>query len=366
MKIHATVLDEQALSRALVRISHQIAEKNHGCDNIVFVGIKTRGVPIANRMAQNIEGFEGKKIPVGTLDITLYRDDLSRVSSDPVVNRTDISFDIVDKTVILVDDVLFTGRTARAAMDAVMSIGRPAAIQLAVLVDRGHRELPIRADFVGKNEKFVDFVKGVAATVAKEAPADLDALMACKYNGTDLTVTEQQQEMVLVIGENIKVRRFARFSENVSVPYVHAGGKIGVLVNLETDLPAEKVQEIGKDVAMQIAAATPLYLKKDEVPADVLEKEKEILKAQAINEGKPAAIAEKMVNGRISKYYKENCLLEQPFVKDEDVTVAQYVANTAKELGGKIEVVEFVRFEKGEGLEKREDNFADEVASMVK
>ena len=102
-------------------------------------------------MAQNIEGFEGKKIPVGTLDITLYRDDLSRVSSDPVVNRTDISFDIVDKTVILVDDVLFTGRTARAAMDAVMSIGRPAAIQLAVLVDRGHRELPIRADFVGKN-----------------------------------------------------------------------------------------------------------------------------------------------------------------------------------------------------------------------
>ncbi len=151
LKIHATVLDEQALSRALVRISHQIAEKNHGCDNIVFVGIKTRGVPIANRMAQNIEGFEGKKIPVGTLDITLYRDDLSRVSSDPVVNRTDISFDIVDKTVILVDDVLFTGRTARAAMDAVMSIGRPAAIQLAVLVDRGHRELPIRADFVGKN-----------------------------------------------------------------------------------------------------------------------------------------------------------------------------------------------------------------------
>lgn len=146
MKIHAIVLDEQALSRALVRISHQIAEKNHGCDNIVFVGIKTRGVPIANRMAQNIEGFEGKKIPVGTLDITLYRDDLSRVSSDPVVNRTDISFDIVDKTVILVDDVLFTGRTARAAMDAVMSIGRPRRHSAC----RTCRQGPPRASHTGR------------------------------------------------------------------------------------------------------------------------------------------------------------------------------------------------------------------------
>ena len=151
MKIHATVLDRQALSRALVRISHQITEKNHGCENIVFVGIKTRGVPLANRIAENIESFENQSVPVGVLDITLYRDDLSKVNPDPVLNHTDISFDIVDKTVILVDDVLFTGRTARAAMDAVMALGRPAAIQLAVLVDRGHRELPIRADFVGKN-----------------------------------------------------------------------------------------------------------------------------------------------------------------------------------------------------------------------
>ena len=126
-------------------------------------------------------------------------------------------------------------------------------------------EVNAETDFVGKNEKFVDFVKGVAATVAKEAPADLDALMECKYVGTDLTVTQQQQEMVLVIGENIKVRRFARFAEGVSVPYVHAGGKIGVLVNLESDLPAEKVEEIGKDVAMQIAALNPRFWDKSQV-----------------------------------------------------------------------------------------------------
>ena len=118
---------------------------------IVFVGIKTRGVPLAKRISENIESFEKVKIPVGVLDITLYRDDLSKINSDPVLNDTDVPFDIVDKTVILVDDVLYTGRTARAAMDAVMAMGRPSSIQLAVLVDRGHRELPIRADFVGKN-----------------------------------------------------------------------------------------------------------------------------------------------------------------------------------------------------------------------
>ena len=130
-------------------------------------------------------------------------------------------------------------------------------------------EVNAETDFVGKNEKFVDFVKGVAATVAANKPADLDALMECKYNGTDLTVLQQQQEMVLVIGENIKVRRFARFADGVSVSYVHAGGKIGVLVNLETDLPAEKVEEAGKDVAMQIAALNPRFWDKSQVTQDV-------------------------------------------------------------------------------------------------
>lgn len=151
MKVHAAIMDEDRLNRALIRISHQITEKNHGCDNIVLIGIKTRGVPIAKRLANNIENFEKKSVPVGTLDITLYRDDLTPITADPIVSETDIAFSVVDQHVILVDDVLFTGRTARAAMDAVMEIGRPASIQLAVLIDRGHRELPIRADFVGKN-----------------------------------------------------------------------------------------------------------------------------------------------------------------------------------------------------------------------
>ncbi len=151
MKVHATVMDEETLSRTLIRISHQITEKNHGCDDIVIIGIKTRGIPIAKRIAENIEKFENKSVSVGMLDITLYRDDLTKINSDPVVNKTETPIDIVNKNVILVDDVLYTGRTARAAMEAVIAIGRPASIQLAVLIDRGHRELPIRADFVGKN-----------------------------------------------------------------------------------------------------------------------------------------------------------------------------------------------------------------------
>ena len=231
-------------------------------------------------------------------------------------------------------------------------------------------EVNAETDFVGKNEKFVDFVKGVAATVAKEAPADLDALMECKYVGTDLTVTQQQQEMVLVIGENIKVRRFARFSENVSVPYVHAGGKIGVLVNLETDLPAEKVEEIGKDVAMQIAALNPRFWDKSQVGQDVLDEEKKIMMVQMENDpkmaSKPEAVREKIVLGKLNKFYSENCLLQQEFVKDGSMSVEKYIESSAKALGGKVSFKDAVRFEKGEGIEKKQENFAAEIASMVK
>ena len=223
---------------------------------------------------------------------------------------------------------------------------------------------------MGKNEKFVDFVKGVAATVAKEAPADLDALMECKYVGTDLTVTQQQQEMVLVIGENIKVRRFARFAENVSVPYVHAGGKIGVLVNLESDLPAEKVEEIGKDVAMQIAALNPRFWDKFQVGQDVLDEEKKIMMVQMENDpkmaSKPEAVREKIVLGKLNKFYSENCLLQQEFVKDGSMSVEKYIESSAKALGGKVSFKDAVRFEKGEGIEKKQENFAAEIASMVK
>ncbi|AKS37977.1 bifunctional pyrimidine regulatory protein PyrR uracil phosphoribosyltransferase [Anoxybacillus gonensis] len=149
----AVVLDEQAIRRALTRIAHEIIERNKGIDGCVLVGIKTRGIYLAKRLAERIEQIEGTSIPVGELDITLYRDDLTVKTEDrePLVKGTDVPFSVTNQKVILVDDVLFTGRTVRAAMDAVMDLGRPAQIQLAVLVDRGHRELPIRADFVGKN-----------------------------------------------------------------------------------------------------------------------------------------------------------------------------------------------------------------------
>ena len=231
-------------------------------------------------------------------------------------------------------------------------------------------EVNAETDFVGKNEKFVDFVKGVAATVAKEAPADLDALMECKYVGTDLTVTQQQQEMVLVIGENIKVRRFAFFTEGVCVPYIHAGGKIGVLVNLESDLPAEKVEEIGKDVAMQIAALNPRFWDKSQVGQDVLDEEKKIMMVQMENDpkmaSKPEAVREKIVMGKLNKFYSENCLLQQEFVKDNSMSVEQYIASAAKAAGGKVTFKDAIRFEKGEGIEKKQENFAEEIASMVK
>ncbi|MPM68785.1 Elongation factor Ts [bioreactor metagenome] len=231
-------------------------------------------------------------------------------------------------------------------------------------------EVNAETDFVGKNEKFVDFVKGVAATVAKQNPADLDALMECKHEGTDLTVTQQQQEMVLVIGENIKVRRFVRFADGVSVPYVHAGGKIGVLVNFKTDLSAEKVETVGKDVAMQIAALNPRFWDKSEVSQDVLDEEKKILVAQMANDpkmaSKPDAVKEKIASGKLNKFYEENCLLQQEFVKDNSMSVEQYIASSAKALGGSIEFVTAIRFEKGEGIEKKQENFADEIASMVK
>lgn len=228
-------------------------------------------------------------------------------------------------------------------------------------------EVNSETDFVAKNADFVAFVDAVARTVVSENPANVDALLSAKLDGAAQTVSEALQEKILVIGENLKIRRFARY-EGVAATYIH-GGRIGVMVRFETAAEvAGKAgfQTFGKDIAMQIAAANPQYLDKDAVPAEVLNKEKEILTAQAVNEGKPQQIAEKMVQGRIQKFYKEVCLLEQPYVKDPDIAVSQYVKNTGSELGGDIKVVEFVRFEKGEGLEKREDNFADEVANMMK
>ncbi|MDT8716607.1 bifunctional pyr operon transcriptional regulator/uracil phosphoribosyltransferase PyrR [Clostridium sp. 19966] len=151
MELKSVLLDEKALQRTLTRISHEIIEKNKGVEDVVLIGIKRRGYPIAERISKKIEEIEGIKIPVGSVDISLYRDDLKKIADVPKINDSHLGVAVEDKKVILVDDVVYTGRTARAAIDAVISVGRPQMIELAVLIDRGHRELPIRADFVGKN-----------------------------------------------------------------------------------------------------------------------------------------------------------------------------------------------------------------------
>jgi len=147
----ATIMDEEKIRRSLVRIAHEIIEKNKGTENLALIGIRRRGVPLAERLASIIKDIEGVNVPVGMLDITLYRDDLTSLAQQPQVHKTEINFSVIDKTIVLVDDVLYTGRTARAALDAIIDLGRPRSIQLAILIDRGHRELPIRADYVGKN-----------------------------------------------------------------------------------------------------------------------------------------------------------------------------------------------------------------------
>ena len=255
---------------------------------------------------------------------------------------------------------------------AAKKSGRIAAEGLVVSVKDDAKKVGVvlevnaETDFVAKNEKFVNFVNDVALTIINENPADMDALMACKCANSEMTVEEELREKILTIGENMKIRRFERMEGDL-VAYVHGGGRIGVMVQFNTDL-ADKAEfdAYAKDIAMQIAAVAPQYLNENEVPADVVAKEKEILTVQAMNEGKPANIAEKMVAGRIKKFFKDVCLVDQQFVKDSEKTVAAYTADTAKALGGSIEIVKFVRFEKGEGLEKREENFAEEIAKMVK
>ena len=231
-------------------------------------------------------------------------------------------------------------------------------------------EVNAETDFVAKNESFVEFVNNVAKTIIKENPADVDALMGLPCVNTSMTVEEALRDRILVIGENMKIRRFVRLEGNL-VSYVHGGGKIGVLVKFDTDCAGkDEFAAVGKDIAMQIAFSNPTYLSQDEVPSDVVEKEKEIILAQMENDpkmaGKPDKVKAGIVNGRIGKYFEEVCLLNQPFVKEEKLSVEKYIDGKAKEMGGSIKITQFVRLEKGEGLEKREDNFADEVASMIK
>ena len=229
-------------------------------------------------------------------------------------------------------------------------------------------EVNAETDFASKAPVFVDFVKDIAKTVAENDPADLEALKNCKYPGSDLTVAETIPEKVMVIGENLQIRRFARFDKNTSVSYVHAGGKIGVLVNLEVSGGIDATV-IGKDVAMQIAALNPRFWDKSQVPAEVLDEERKILVAQMDNDpkmaSKPQQVKEKIAAGKLNKFYEENCLLQQPFVKDGSVSVEQYMNAAAKELGGKVTFVDAVRFEKGEGIEKKQEDFAAEVAAQM-
>lgn len=228
-------------------------------------------------------------------------------------------------------------------------------------------EVNAETDFVAKNADFQQFVRICGDTVIENKPADVEALLQCKASGSDQTIDEMLKDKILTIGENIKIRRFVRF-EGVVAAYIHAAGKIGVLVKFETSpeiAAKEEFKAYGKNIAMQIAAIVPQYLDEQSVPAEVVEHEKAILKEQIINDGKPAAIADKIVTGRLGKFFKEICLLDQAYVKDSDMSVKQYTEATGKELGGEIKIVDFARFEKGEGLEKREDNFADEIASMI-
>ena len=250
--------------------------------------------------------------------------------------------------------------TVFAAVDASTGVG-------AII------EVNAETDFVAKNDKFMDFVKAACQTVIEKNPADVETLLTTPLSGKSATVEEELRELILVIGENMKVRRFERYTGNVA-SYVHGGGRIGVLVRFELGDAAaaqkSEYQEMAKDIAMQIAAIPPAYLNEASVPAEVLEKEKEILLAQMENDeklkNKPAQVKEKMIEGKIKKYFKENCLVDQAFIKDGNLSVSDFVASIAKTLGTTLSIAEYVRFEKGEGLEKREDNFADEVASMMK
>ena len=232
-------------------------------------------------------------------------------------------------------------------------------------------EVNSETDFVAKNASFQEFVKNLLKTIIANKPADVDALMASKYIDGDVTVEAKLKEMIFVIGEKISIRRFVVVSGLTST-YIHGTGSIGVIVTFDADEAVAAKDEFvafAKNIALQVGAYPTPYLNRESVPASVLEEEKNILMAQIANDPanakKPAQIIEKMVSGRINKFYDNNCLLDMAYVKEDDMKVGKYVENTAKELGGNITVTGFQRFEKGEGIQKREENFADEIAKLT-
>ena len=230
-------------------------------------------------------------------------------------------------------------------------------------------EVNSETDFVAKNASFQEFVKNLLKTIIANKPADVDALMASTYIDGSATVDAKLKEMIFVIGEKLSIRRFV-VVEGVASTYIHGTGSIGVIVTFDTDLAAkDEFAAFAKNIALQVGAYPTPYLNKESVPASVIEEEKSILMAQIANDPanakKPAQIIEKMVSGRISKFYDNNCLLDMSYVKDDDMKVGKYVEVTAKELGGNITVTGFFRFEKGEGIQKREENFAEEIAKLT-
>lgn len=254
---------------------------------------------------------------------------------------------------------------------AAKKSGRVAAEGLIELKisDNGNQaivvEINSETDFVAKNEEFQAFVNDVAELLLNSNIANVEELLNTDMNG--ITVQETLNNKISKIGENMNIRRFERFNtpSTVNVGYIHGGGRIGVIVELTTDASYGEVEAMGKDVAMQIAAMNPKYISEADVDEAYIENEKKILTQQALNEGKPENIVEKMVVGRLKKELKQVCLLEQPFVKDGDITVGQYINNHSKELGKDIKINRMIRFEIGEGIEKKEENFADEVAKQM-
>jgi elongation factor Ts len=256
---------------------------------------------------------------------------------------------------------------------AAKKSGRVAAEGMIAAVGNGNSgalvEVNSETDFVAKNDAFQAFAKGVAEVVLSQNPADVEALKALNFPGSGRNVADELTHQIATIGENMNVRRLARLESaaGVTSSYVHGAGKIGVLVQLDTDKADDpKVAETARLLAMHVAAANPQYLSRDDVPADVVEREKDIMRVKAIESGKPEKIVEKIIEGQINKFFGETCLLEQVYVVDTDQKVGKVVDALGKELGGQVALSAFTRFQLGEGIEKKEDDFAAEVASMTK
>jgi len=228
-------------------------------------------------------------------------------------------------------------------------------------------EVNAETDFVAKNEAFQGFANGVAEVVAQQKPADVEALKQLAFPGSGRTVAEELTHQIATIGENMSIRRFECFEsgQGVVANYIHAGGKIGTLVQID-GASDERVAALAKQIAMHVAAASPSFLSRDEVPADVIDKEKDIMRVKAKESGKPDNIVEKIIEGQINKFFGEVCLLEQAFVIDPDQKVTKVVAALGKDLGAELKLVRYARMQLGEGIEKKEDNFAAEVASLTK